>query len=301
MDKLRTLKMLVAVVDLGTFTAAADHLGTSVATVVRQIAVLEDGLGVRLLHRTTRTTTPTAEGLAYVKSVRRVIADLQDADDALQSARAEPQGSVHLTAPLALGQLHVVPAVLRFLAAHPKMQVRTTLVDRVVNLVDEGVDVAVRVGRLPDSSLVAQQLGTMRYRVVASPAYLRRAGRPQRPEDLAAHDCLRFTGPGAAPWAFRDGQRQFDVATTGRFECNTVPALLDACLDGFGIARVQSYQAADALADGRLEAILDDFELAPHEVSLVYPNAVHASARVRAVVDWLKRDLRAALGAPVER
>jgi len=295
MDKLRTLKVLVAVGDLGTVTAAADHLGVSVATVVRQVEALEAALGVRLVHRTTRSTTPTAEGLRYVQDVRRVIADLQEADDALQAGQASPQGRVHLTAPLALGQLHVVPSVLRFLAAHPRMQVRATLLDRVVHLVDEGFDVAVRVGPLPDSSLIAQQIGTMRQVVVASPAYLQRAGRPDRPEDLMAHDCLRFTGAGASAWTFRDGQRRVDVDPAGRFECNTVPALLAACADGFGIARVQSYQAAPWLADGRLQVVLDAFEPEPHAVSLVYPNALRIASRVRVLVDWLKADLQAAL------
>lgn len=297
MDKLRTLKMLIAVADLGTLTAAAEHVGASVATVVRQIAVLEAELGVRLLHRTTRSTTPTAEGLQFVQKLRRVLAELQEAEDSLHEGQGSPQGLVNVTAPLSLGQMHVAPSVLQLLQARPKLQVRVTLLDRVVNLVEEGFDVAVRVGRLPDSTLVAQQVGTIRYVVVASPAYLRRAGTPARPEELLQRNGLRFAGPGASPWTFVEGRRSFDVDARGQFECNAVPALLAACADGHGIARVLSYQAEPYLRDGRLKVILAPFETPPEDVSLVYPSALHLSGRVRAVLSWLKADLAARLQA----
>jgi len=297
MDKLRTLKMLIAVADLGTLTAAAEHMGASVATVVRQIAELEAELGVRLLHRTTRSTTPTAEGLQFVQKLRGVLAELQEAEDSLQQGQDSPQGLVNVTAPLSLGQMHVVPSALQFLSAHPRMKVRVTLLDRVVNLVEEGFDIAVRVGRLPDSSLVAQQVGTIRYVVVASPAYLKRAGVPARPEELLRHNCLRFAGPGASPWTFAEGRKSFDVDARGQLECNAVPALLAACADGHGVARVLSYQAEPWLRDGRLKIVLAAFETPPEEVSLVYPTALHLSGRVRAVVDWLKADLATRLQA----
>ena len=295
MDKLRALRTLVAIADAGSLTAASQVLGTSLQSVMRSLSDLESSLGTRLVNRTTRRLALTVAGCDYLDNVRRVLADLEDADTAARSGQAVPRGSLVMTAPVLLGQMHVAGSVTRFIEHHPDVAVRLEFVDRVCDLVAEGIDVAVRVGQLPDSSLVAHALGEVRHVVVASPGYLQTNGPFERPGDLAHANCLRFSGPHPAPWTFRVGRRQVTVPVQGNLECNLAAPLLEACARGAGVARVQSYQAAPFVRTGRLQVLLRDFETAPHQVSVVHANRRLQPAAVRALVAWLRKDLSPAL------
>ena len=295
MDKLRALRTLVAIADGGSLTAASRTLETSLQSVMRSLSDLEDSLGTRLVHRTTRRLTLTGAGREYLDSVRRVLADLEDADQVAQSGQSAPRGNLVLTAPVLLGQMHVAASVTRFIERHPDIGVRLELVDRVCDLVDEGIDVAVRVGALADSSLVAHAIGQVRPVVVASPGYLEAHGTPSHPRELAQANCLRFSGPHPSPWSFRVGRREVAVPVRGNFECNLAAPLLEACARGAGFARVQSYQAAPQVRAGRLQVVLREFELAPHPVSAVHVSRRLQPAAVRALVDWLRKDLAPAL------
>ena len=297
MDKLRALRTLVAISEAGSLTAASEALHTSLQSVMRSLSDLETSLGVRLVNRTTRRLALTAAGRDYVDNVRRVLAELEDADTAARSGQSVPRGSLVMTAPVLLGQMHVAGSVMRFIEHHPDVAVRLEFVDRVCDLVAEGMDVAVRVGELPDSSLVAHALGEVRSVVVASPGYVRAHGPFERPADLARANCLRFSGPHPSPWTFRVGRRQVTVPVQGNLECNLAASLLEACARGAGVARVQSYQAAPFVRGGRLQVLLREFETAPHQVNVVHANRRLQPAAVRALVDWLRRDLSTAFQA----
>ncbi len=295
MDKLRALRTLVTIADSGSLTAASHHLDTSLQSVMRSLSDLETSLGTRLVSRTTRRMALTAAGRDYLDTVRRLLADLDDADDAVRSGQAVPRGSLVVTAPVMLGQMHVAGSVTRFIEHHPDIAVRLECLDRVCDLVEEGIDVAVRVGDLPDSNLVAHALGQVRQVVVASPGYLQANGVPAHPNDLAQANCLRFSGPHPSPWTFRIGRRQVTVAVQGNLDCNLAAPLLDACARGMGLARVQSYQAAPFIRSGRLQVVLEKFETPSHPVSAVHASRRLQPAAVRALVDWFRKDLSPAL------
>lgn len=295
MDKIRALRTLAAIADAGSLTAASQQLETSLQSVMRSLSDLEASLGTRLVHRTTRRMALTAAGRDYLDKVRRVLADLEDADDAARSGQESPRGSLVVTAPVLLGQMHVAASVMRFIEHHPDIAVRLECADRVSDLIEEGIDVAVRVGDLPDSGLVAHALGQVRQVVVASPGYLQVNGLPQHPGDLAQANCLRFSGPHPSPWTFRIGRRQVTVAVQGNLECNLAAPLLDACARGMGLARMQSYQAAPFIRAGRLQVVLQEFETPSHTVSAVHASRRLQPAAVRALVDWFRKDLSPAL------
>ena len=294
MDRFRALQVFSAIVEAGSLTSAAERLDMSLPTVTRHLAALEAELGARLLQRTTRSMLLTPEGSVYLERARQVLGDMKAADDELRERHPVPRGSLLVSAPVLLGQMHVAPAVTRFLQKFSEIRVKLTLEDRVVNLVDEGVDVAVRVGALPDSSMVAQSLGQVRHVVVASPAYLRKSGVPRDPRELsstnAKANCIRFSGPHASGWTFRVNEQRINVPVAGSLECNLVGPALDACVAGLGFARVQSYQATPYLQEKRLRVVLAEFEEEPHEVSLVYAGGRLQPARVKAFIDWMKKD-----------
>lgn len=293
MDKLRALRTFISIVDHGSLTRAAEALGTSLPATVRALAALEAELGVRLLNRTTRRLSLTDDGRQYLERARGIVADVDDADRMVGAAGAEPSGTLGITAPVLFGQYHVAPAVTRFLQRHPRVQVRLVLLDRVVNLVEEGLDVGIRIGPLQDSSLVAQRVGSIRRVVVASPSLLQRCGTPTHPRELAALPCLRFHNAEAGVWSFRDAGREVRVAVQGPLQCNLAAPVLDACCAGLGFARVLSYQAAPMLADGRLRLVLAEHEIAPWPVHVTYPSARWLSSRTRAFVDAMRAELRA--------
>jgi DNA-binding transcriptional LysR family regulator len=296
MDKLRAMETFVRIVEAGSLTAAAGLLDTSLTSVVRALATLEARLGTRLLNRTTRRIALTDEGRDYFERCRRVLAEIDDAENALSARQATPAGKLAITAPVMFGRLHVGPVVADFLAAHPAVHAELMLFDRVVDLLEEGMDVAIRIGHLRDSSLVAVPLGTTRRVVCASPDYLTRNGEPARPADLAGHRCVRFLGvaPGSE-WEFSDGGAGSGVlrmAIKGALATNQVDAALDACVKGLGCGVFLDYQVRQPLAAGTLTRILQAYEPAPIPVHVVYPHSRLLSARVRSLVDWLVPRLR---------
>lgn len=295
MDKLRALQTFVAIVDRGSLTAAADALGSSLPAVVRTLAALESQLGVRLLNRTTRRIALTEDGRQYLERARRILGDLDEADRSLAARRAEPSGALAVTAPVLFGQYHVAPAITRFLQRYPKMRINLVLLDRVVNLVEEGLDVGVRIGHLQDSSVVARAAGRIRRIVVASPALLRRVGTPQHPNEIARLPCLRFSGTDGSHWAFRHAGRGFTVSVQGPLECNLAATTLEACAAGLGFGRCLSYQAAPLLAARRLRIVLADYEVEPWPVHLTYPSARLLPARTKVFIDWMLDALKTSL------
>jgi DNA-binding transcriptional LysR family regulator len=280
MDKLRAMETFVRIVERGSLTAAADALDTSLPSVVRALAALEAKLDVRLLNRTTRRIALTDEGREYYERCRRVLAEVDEAEAALSARRAAPKGRLRVTAPVMLGRLHVAPVANEFLARHAALQLELVLLDRVVDLLEEGVDVAVRIGRLPDSSLVAVPVGHTRRVLCASPAYLKRAGTPKSPADLARHRFVSFTGLAPA-------QEGKPVLAS-----NQIDVALDACLAGVGIGEFLCYQVQALLAAGRLKRVPADPQPAPLPIQVVYPHARLLSTNLRTFVDWTVPRLR---------
>jgi DNA-binding transcriptional LysR family regulator len=296
MDKLAAMAAFVQIADRGSLTAAAAALDTSLSSVVRTLAALEAALGVRLLNRTTRRIALTADGREYLERCRRILADLEEAEQALGTTGQDPSGLLRVTAPVLFGQLHVAPTVRGFLARHRRMQVELVLLDRVVSLVEEGIDVAVRTGPLADSSMVAVPVGQLRRVMVASPALLQTAGVPEHPRALEALPCVRFTAlmPGAT-WHFVADGRALAVDVHGQFACNQATACVDACVAGLGFGMFLSYQVRQPLAAQQLTQVLTAFAPPPLPVSLIFPHARLLSARVRAFVDFAAGELRQAL------
>ena len=284
MDKLRAMECFVQIVEHGSLTAAAADLGVSLPSMVRTLATLERELGATLLNRTTRRLHLTDEGRHYLERCRAILGQVQEAEAELLSRRAAPRGRLAVTASVMFGRLYVAPIMFDFLARHREVTAELLFVDRVVNLVEEGIDAALRIGRLDDSSLVATRVGRVRRVLCASPAYLRRHGRPQRPEDLGAHCCVRFTGLAPQPeWAFRSPSRK--VAVTGVVTSNQVDVAIDACARGMGIGLFLSYMVAPLVRDRQLSYVLEDFEKEPEPVHFVYPHSRMLSPTVRTFAD----------------
>ncbi|HET9700812.1 MAG TPA: LysR family transcriptional regulator [Burkholderiales bacterium] len=293
MDKLRAMTAFVAIADRGSLTAAADVLGTSLPSVVRTLAALERELGARLFTRTTRRIALTEEGRDYLDRARRVLAQVEDAEAALSARHVIPQGRIVLTSSVMFGRLHVAPLLAEFLGAHPRVKAELLLLDRVANLLEEGMDLGVRIGHLADSSLVAIPVGETRRVICASPDYLRRAGMPAAPKDLAAHACIRFTGLAAGgEWEFREAGKPKRVGVDGPLVTNQVDAALDATTSGLGCGMFLCYQVRSALAQGTLRLLLANHEPPPLPIHVVYPQGRHMPSRVRALVDWLVPRLR---------
>ncbi len=299
MDKLQAMATFVRIADRGSLTAASEALETSPSSVVRTLAQLEKSLGVRLLNRTTRRISLTEEGRQYLERCRRILAEVDDADQSVSPQKREPSGLLRVTAPVLFGQLNVAPVVTRFLERQRLMQVELVLLDRVVNLVEEGIDVAVRIGRLADSSMVAVPVGQLRRVVVASPALLEKAGRPRHPRDLRGLPCVRLTPlmPGTT-WQFVERGRPLSVPIGGQLACNQAAACVDACVAGLGFGLFISYQVRRQTKARLLKEVLTEFEPAPLPVSVVIPHARLLSPRVRAFVDFSARELRRTLSGP---
>src|SRR4051812_23339802 len=256
MDKLRAMKTFVQIADDGSLTAAAAALGMSLPAVVRSLAALEAALGARLFQRTTRRLALTQEGLQYLARSRDILAAVAEADASLADETQAPRGQLAITAPVLLGQRVVAEFITRFVAANPRIRCSVQLLDRFVDLVDEGVDVGIRIGALEDSSLVAIRLGEVRQTVVASPAFLRRTDTPRHPGELRARPCVRLAGPARPGWAFHDGGRKLHVVVDGPLDFNHAGAALLACEQGAGFGQFFSYQVQDALHERRLRVVL---------------------------------------------
>lgn len=298
MDRLDAMSVLLAVVAEGSLSAGARRLRAPLATVSRKVSELEKHLRTQLLVRSTRRIELTDAGRAYVAAARRIIEQVEDAErDAAGEYRA-PRGELHVTAPVLLGRLHVLPVALEFLAAHAEIDLRLLLVDRQVNLVEERIDVAVRVGHLGDSSLMATRVGQVRRVLCASPAYVARRGVPLTPADLCNHDGISFTGFAAAPeWRYRGDGPSFTVEPRKRLTVNTTEAAIDAAVAGLGVLPAVSYQVLAELRAGTLELLLEDFASAPMPVSLIHLNQGLLPQKVRAFLHWSAPRLRSRLGS----
>lgn len=288
------MKTFVRIVDGGSLTAAAEALDVSQPSVVRLLASLEGSLGVRLLNRTTRRIALTDEGRDFYERCQRILAEVEEATAAAGSRHATPRGELRVTSSTLFGRLHVAPLAAEFARKHPGVSIDLMLVDRVVNLLDEGLDVGVRIADLPDSSLVAMPVGEVRRVACASPAYLARAGTPVTPQDLRTHNCVRFSGLGPVhEWTFRRDGRRLVVPVTGPLSGNQADPLIEACAEGLGVGMFLSYQVAALVAQGRLKLLLAEFWPAAVPVSVVYPHAKLLPARTRLFVDWLRERLPA--------
>ncbi len=300
MDRLDAMSVLVAVVETGSLSAAARRIGSPLSTVSRKISDLEAQLGTRLFIRSSRSIVLTEAGHSYVAACRRILADVEEAERAASGEYSAPKGDLVITAPVVFGRLHVLPLVTAFLTRYPEIDIRLMLVDRVVHLLDEHVDVALRIGSLPDSSLIAIRVGEIRRVVCGSPGYFSRNGIPQTPRDLAGHACITMNGLASpSAWTFGAGKSEQSVAVRSRLVVNTAEAAIDAAIAGLGLTRVLSYQVA-VRPDGLLDIVLRDFEPAPWQVSLVHAGQGLLPIKLRAFLDFAAPRLKAALsGAKV--
>ena len=286
MDRIDAMQAFVAVADLQGFAPAARKLGLSPSGVTRLIAALEDHLGARLLQRTTRSVTLTDVGTRYLERIRRILADVEETEGSVQDERTRPSGRLVVSAPVGFGRLHVSPVMSAYLTRYPEVSGELRLSDRMINLVEEGVDLAVRIGHLPDSTLVARHVGEMRRIVVASDGYLKQRGEPKTPEAIASHLTIQFGALVASPeWHFVQDGREVRVACTPRFTTNSADAAIQYAEQGGGLTRVLAYQAADAIKGGRLRVVLAQFEQPPLPIHIVYPTSRLLSAKVRAFID----------------
>jgi len=288
MDRLDTLRLFVSIVDTGSLAAAARRHNQTPPAVTRALAALEERLGVRLVERTTRRSRATEAGQKLAEQSRRLLADYDDAMAEAGGSAAAPRGRLRIGAPLVFGKLHVAPVVAAFLDAQKLVAVDLLLADRNVDLIDDAIDVAVRIGPLEDAALVARRVGSLRRIVAASPAYLAAHGTPERPEDLAAHETIQFSAPTVtSEWRFQspDGT-PLSVRVQPRFTVNAAEAAVEAAIAGRGVVTALSYQAATAIADGRLLRLLREFERPAMPVSLVFASARLLPARVRAFLDF---------------
>src|SRR5579859_3099291 len=293
MDRLEAMGILVAVAETGSLSAAGRRLGIPLSSVSRKIADLESHLKTRLLTRASRQTALTDAGRDYVAACRRILEEVSEAERAAAGEYRTPRGELVVTAPIVFGRLHMLPVVLEFLAAFPEVDVRLALIDRRLQLVEDHVDLALRIGPLADSSLVALKLGTMRPVVVASPDYLARRGVPRSPTELIEHDCIESAGVRpTSDWTF-----ETRVAVRSRLDVNTAEAVIDAAIAGIGLARVLYYQAVGALRDGKLALVLEEFEPEPWPVSLVHTGQGLLPLKLRAFIDFAAPALRKRLAS----
>jgi DNA-binding transcriptional LysR family regulator len=299
MDRLDSLRVFVAVADAGGFAEAARRLGLSAPAATRAVLALEKRLGVQLLHRTTRSLRLTEAGARFVEDGRRVLTDLEEAEASAAGAHTVPQGQLAVTAPAMFGRLHVAAVVYDFLEFHPQVSVRTFFVDRVVNLLDEGLDVAVRIAHLPDSGLTAIPVGAMRAVIVGSPQYLEAHGTPRTPGELARHRAIGFSQSGSqgGAWPFyppghkERGARE-TVLPPMQLVVNSSEVLVGAAVRGAGLTRALVYQVADEVRAGRLRVVLAEYEPVPIPVHVVTLAGRRAPAKVRAFVDFAVERLR---------
>ena len=290
MAKLKQIESFVAVATKGSLTAAALAEGVAPAVIGRRIDALEERLGVKLLVRTTRKITLTHEGSAFLEDCQRVLTDLGNAEASVSAGGVKASGFLRITAPAGFGRRHVAPLVPRFIAMHPDVSVSLNLSDRVIDIVNESVDCAVRVGDLPDSSLVSVRLADNRRLCVATPAYLKRAGTPKHPSELSRHECLTLSSDASQTrgWAFSVEGALTHLRPSGRIDCSDGQVLHDWCVAGLGIAWRSTWEVEHEVAAGVLVSVLDDFAAQPNGIYAVFPQRKHLPLRVRLWIDFLK-------------
>lgn len=293
MSQLEDMQMFACVMEQGSFTAAADSLGLSKQLVSRRVAALEERLGVRLLNRSTRRLSATALGQAYLERVQRILQEVAEAEQLIGTQRSSPRGALRLSAPVSFGIQHLSPLLPGFLLRYPEVSVELDLSDRTIDLLAEGFDMAVRIGALADSSLIASPLMPLGMVTCASPSYLAARGVPQTPAELAGHECVLYGHSAAVEWPFRLAGRLQRVAVKGRYRVNNGELVRDAAIAGLGIARLPTFIVEDALASGKLVAVLDAFQLPGNTAWAVYPQHRQASLLVRLLIDYLREALSA--------
>jgi DNA-binding transcriptional LysR family regulator len=287
------MQVFVAVGEAQGFAAAARRLGMSPPAVTRSISALEAQLGVKLLQRTTRIVRLTEAGARYLLDCKRLLGELEDAEQSLSGAQGQLRGQLSLTASVMFGRLFVAPVLLEFLDRHPQVTGRALLSDRIVDLIDEGLDVGVRIARLSDASFTAVRVGSVREVVCASPAYLKAHGVPRAPLDLLGCEAVAFSQDRASPtWSLRDGKRTVPVRPRSRLVVNSSEVAIQAAIDGRGVTRALSYMVAAHVKAGHLRIILSDFEPEPLPIHVIYHEGKRAAARVRAFVDFAVERLR---------
>lgn len=294
MDRLQAMTTFVAVVESGGFASAARKLNLSPPVVTRAVAELEERLGLRLLTRTTRVVRVTDAGARFAEDCRRILADIEEAETVATGTHAAPRGTLTLTAPVLFGHLYVTPVLVRYLQQYPEVDAQCLFLDRVVNVVEEGIDVAVRIGELPDSSLQAVRVGRVRRVLVAAPSYLKAQGVPQRPEDLARHAIVSASGvTPVSEWRFNDAGKPLLQRMQPRMRTTTNDSAIAAAVAGLGVTRLLSYQVASHVRSGALQVLLEDFESAPLPVHVVHHEGRRATQKVRAFIDLAVDTLRA--------
>jgi DNA-binding transcriptional LysR family regulator len=296
MDRFESMSTLLAAVEGGSLSAASRKLGMPLATVSRKVSELEAHLRTRLINRTSRRLMLTDAGRSYVAACKRILEDVGEAERAAAGEYMAPRGDLTVTASIVFGRLHVLPVVIEFLKAYPDIDIRVALADRVVNLREDDIDLAIRIGELPDSSLVATRVGAIRRVVCGSPAYFAHRGTPKSPGELSTHDCITFDGLMSPDvWKFAVGKSIVSVAIHSRLTVNTAEAAIDAAIAEVGITRVLSYQVASALRAGTLALALREFEPKPWPVSLVYGGQGLLPLKLRAFLDFAAPRLKARL------
>jgi DNA-binding transcriptional LysR family regulator len=296
MDRLEAMSVIVAVTETGSFSAASRRLGMPVATVSRKVADLETRLRAELFQRSSRRMTLTDAGRDYVEACRRIMEQVDDAERQVSGEYRSPKGELAVTTPWGLGHTHLLPLAVEFLKCFPEIDLRLLLTDRVVDTVEEGIDAAVRIGSLPESSMIATRIGSIRVVVCASPAYLAERGRPQTPDQLRDYDCIAIN-PVASPtaWRFGTGKRECLIQIRSRLCVNTSEAAVLAAIAGAGLTRVMSYKMDAAKRAGSLELVLEAFEPEPLPIHLVYSPRKPFPLKLRAFIDWVTPRLKARL------
>lgn len=292
MDRLEAMRIFGEVAERGGFAGAARKLNLSPSVVTRAISGLERDIGAKLMIRTTRSVKLTHAGERYLADCRRILSAIAEAEANAAGSFSAPAGTLTITAPVLFGRLYVLPILLDFLDTYPAMQVRFLLLDRVTHLVEEGIDIAIRIAHLPSSALTARRVGAIRQVVCGSPGYFERTGIPRTPRDLTRHRLIGRDGIfGGSEWRFgADDSIRVPIST--RFICNTNDAVIEAALAGWGISRFQSYQVAEPIATGRLVAVLTDYEREPVPIHIVHAEGRESSARLRTFVDFAAQRLR---------
>ncbi|WP_431260056.1 LysR family transcriptional regulator [Roseateles chitinivorans] len=290
MDRLKQIESFALVATKGSLTAAAQAEGVAPAVMGRRLDALEARLGVKLLLRTTRKLTLTHEGIAFLEDCQRLLAEFASAEASVSAGGVKASGHLRITAPAGFGRRHVAPLVPDFLSRHPEVSVSLNLSDRVVDIVNEGFDCAVRVGDLSDSSLISMRLADNRRLCVAAPSYLKRAGTPKHPSELMRHECLTLSSDASQTrgWAFRIDDQVQHLRPSGRLDCSDGQVLHDWCRQGLGLAWRSTWEVAAALQAGELVSVLDEFAAPPNGIFAVLPQRKHLPLRVRLWIDFLK-------------
>lgn len=291
MDRWQSMRIVVRVAETGSFAKTARDLNMSAPAVTRAVTAIEELIGARLFVRTTRSVKLTEAGIRYFEDCRRILSDIAEAEASAGGSHATPSGTLAVTASSLFGQVYVLPIMTEYLAAYPTMSGRTLFVDRPVNIIEEGIDVAVRIGHLPDSGFTAVKVGSVRRVICGSPAYFEKHGVPSTPADLRDHRIVASTSAWASPeWRFGPNQR---VTVHPALQCNTNEAAIGVAMEGFGLTRVLHYQIGPALVEGGLQIVLGEYEDPPLPIHIVYPEGRHAPAKVRAFIDIAVSRLRA--------